>query len=79
MSRTETAAGRRVSTERCPLSVIDGKTWALADEFLARKLAGEQADVSRLPAKSVDAFVALECEWRAMEGRRDGESASGLG
>jgi len=42
--------------------VITGEDLALLEEFFAWKLGG--GDVSRRAAKSVDAFFALEHEWR---------------
>jgi hypothetical protein len=62
-------ARRGVAAARCPKSVITGESLALVEEFLAWKLAG--GDVNMRAAKSVDAFFALEMEWR--KETRDGD------
>lgn len=55
----------------CPKSYITGESLTLLEEFFAWKLGGCQ-ELYRLPARSVDAILALEVEIRREGERGDG-------
>jgi hypothetical protein len=60
---------------RCPKSFIEGENLSLLEEFFAWKLAGG-GDLMRRAAKTVDAFFALETEWRKEMRNGNGRSVS---
>jgi hypothetical protein len=60
-----------VITHACPRRACNGEALSLIEEFLVWKLMGG-ARYAELPARTIDAFFALEREWR--EERRDGDS-----
>jgi hypothetical protein len=68
-------ARRGHGVSRCPKSVIAGESLSLLEDFFAWKLAGG-GDVRKRAAKTVDAFFALETEWRKETRNGDGRSLS---
>lgn len=52
-----------VSINQCPKSAASGEVLRLIEEFSVWKMIG-RVDYRTLPAKTVDAFVVLEREWR---------------
>lgn len=49
-----------VAVSACPKSLITGESLGFLEEYQTRRLFGDFADMTSLPARSVDAFCVLE-------------------
>jgi hypothetical protein len=67
VSRQAGTRGERVSTTECPVSLISGESLAAVEEWLAVRRLGGPLDVGARPARTIDAWLALEAEREGLE------------
>lgn len=63
----------RVSSETCPVSSVTGESRAWVESFWAEKRLGARTPVWSLPARTVDALLALEREMTLIKEGARGE------
>jgi hypothetical protein len=73
VSRGKDARGERMATTECPVSLVSGTSRAVLDEWLAAGRLGGPRDLHALPARTVEAWLALEVERETAERHRDAD------